>query len=281
MDETDRAGQIRAAWGGLAASAAFRIDGLPPGGEVIEHRADEPMEVGSCFKAFVAAECCRRVERGLLRWDEPVTLTPELRVPSSAAFGDLPDGTTVAAREAADAMIAVSDNTATDLLLRRLGTDTVRSLVAEIGLAATRLPESVRAVYDAAAAHPEGRAEACVSTMRDLTRFHDRALGGDLFAEPSSLAAFKAVMRQEDLDQGTAWAGGILCYRKSGRLDPPPLLAVAMAGAFEADGWRVPFAFACNVEHDDESAAAATVEAFTRGVSRGMRAIESALSASA
>ncbi|MDP9364642.1 MAG: class A beta-lactamase-related serine hydrolase [Chloroflexota bacterium] len=277
MNVADLAGEILAAWDGLAASCAFRIAGLRPGGAAHEHRADEPMEVGSCFKAFVAAECCRRVERGTLRWDEALVLTADLRVPSRAALDALPDGATAMVREAAAAMIVVSDNTATDLLLRRPGIGGVRSLVAEAGLAATRLPKSVRAVYDAGEADPDGRAEASVSTMRDLTRFYARAFGGGIFAEPATLDAFKEIMRQEDLDQATAWPAGVRCYRKSGYLAPPPLLGTGMAGAFEANGRVVPFAFACNVALDDVSVAAGIMEGFTRGVGRGIPAVADAL----
>ena len=113
--------------------------------------------------------------------------------------------------------------------------------------------------------------------MRDLTRYYARAFGGRLFAEPATLDAFKAIMRQEDLDQGTAWPAGVRCYRKSGYLEPPPLLGTGMAGAFKANGRVVPFAFACNVALADVSLAAGITEGFTRGVGRGMHAVADAL----
>lgn len=281
MNDADLGQQILLAWRDRAPNAAFHIDGIGPHGAAIEHRAAEQLEVGSCFKTFVAAECCRRVAAGALRWNEPLTLAPDLRVPDSAAFGDLPDGATVTLREAAEAMIAVSDNTATDLLLRRVGPAAVRALVAEAGLTATRLPESVRSVYDAAAADPNRRVVACLSTMRDLTRFYTWVLTGGLAADPTALDAFAAIMRHEDLAQGTPWADGVVCYRKSGFLEPPPLLAVAMAGAFVAPGRTVPFAFAYNVELADPTTVPPTVEAITLGVSQGMRGIVARLVAHA
>lgn len=281
MDDTDLSKQILGAWGDLAPSAAFRIDGLRADVDAIEHRPDAPLEVGSCFKAFVAAACCRAVERGALRWDEPLLLGPDRRVPSSDALDTLPDGASVTLRDAAAAMIGVSDNTATDLVLGRVGPSAVRALVAEAGLGATRLPDSVRSVYDAITADPRRRVEACVSTMRDLTRFYDWATTGGLTADPAMLDAFWSIMRREDEAQGTAWPVGVVCYRKSGHLEPPPLLAVALAGAFEANGRTIRFAFACNVAQDDEPAAAPTIERFTDGVSRGMRGITAWLLADA
>lgn len=279
MDGTDLSDQIRDAWGDLAPSTAFRIVGLRPDAGAIEHRPDAPLEVGSCFKAFVAAACCRAVARGALRWDEPLLLAPDRRVPSSDALDKLPDGASVTLRSAAEAMIGVSDNTATDLVLGRIGPVAVRALVAEAGLGATRLPDSVRSVYDAITADPLRRVEACVSTMRDLTRFYAWASTGGLTADPATLDAFWSIMRREDEAQGTAWPAAVVCYRKSGHLEPPPLLAVALAGAFVAHGRTVRFAFACNVAQDDEAAAARTIERFTDGVSRGMRGIATALAA--
>src|SRR5262245_60026983 len=113
---------LLADWQPLLGSTAFRIEWRKAGQSVmVEHNADLPMEVGSCFKAFVAAECCRQVAAGAVAWDEPLLLTAADRVPSSDVFERIADGNVVTVRRATEAMLAVSDNTATDLLLRRLG----------------------------------------------------------------------------------------------------------------------------------------------------------------
>lgn len=280
MDASDLTAQILAAWGPLADSAAFRIEPVGPGATpVAAHRSDVRVEVGSCFKAFVAAACCRQVERGALRWDDALPITAETRVPPSEALGALRDGDAVTVWDAAEAMIAVSDNTATDLLLRRIGVGAVHAFVAEAGMVDTRIPASVRSVYDAAEARPGERIEACVSTARDLTRFYARTLNGDPFAAPASLDAFKALLRREDLAQETAWPTGTVCYRKGGYLAPPPILASALTGAFEAGGHVVAFAFAANVECADEGQAPSIVDAFTGGVGQGLHALAANLAA--
>jgi hypothetical protein len=102
-----------------------------------------------------------------------------MRVPHSAALGALPDGTAMTVWEA---MLGVSDNTATDLVLQRIDVANVRRLVADAGMTNTELPASVRSVYGAADMHPDGRAEACIAPMRDLIRFYLAALRGDFSA---------------------------------------------------------------------------------------------------
>lgn len=266
--------QLLSDWQSLGNATAFRVERHPGRTESgIEHNADLPLEVGSCFKAFAAAECCRQVEGGTLRWDERLTLTGDVRVPHSAALGDLADGATVTAREAATAMLSVSDNTATNLILRRIGIESVRRLVADVGLTSTRLPTSVRAVYDAAEMHPTGWAEACVSTMLDLTRFYAGALQGELFSQPATLDAFKTLLRDEDLAQGTEWPAGVVCYRKGGSMVPPPRSVWALAGAFERGGQLVTFVFACNVECPDDTAAAPKAAGFRDGLSRALKTL--------
>lgn len=91
--------------------------------------------------------------------------------------------------------------------------------------------------------------------MRELTTFYsamvvDRALGSD-----EATDRFLQLMRQEDQLQGARWPTGVACYRKSGLLEPPPQLAMGMAGAFaRTDGGVTSFAFALNAESQDDAA---------------------------
>ncbi|MYV47380.1 serine hydrolase [Streptomyces sp. SID2888] len=100
---------------------------LEPGRTVVLHRsgADRPMPSGSVYKLYVLRALLHAVERGELRWDDEVTVRPELRSLPTGDTQDLPDGTRLPVREAAYRMIATSDNTATDLIADRLGRDAV------------------------------------------------------------------------------------------------------------------------------------------------------------
>jgi hypothetical protein len=55
-------------WGALADSSALMIEWADRDrSQTVGHREGIAMEFGSCFKAFVAAECCRQVEQEALR----------------------------------------------------------------------------------------------------------------------------------------------------------------------------------------------------------------------
>ena len=94
---------------------------------------DAAMPVASIFKLYVLAAVAQAVEAGTLTWDTPLTLTDDVRSLPSGTLQDQPTGTVVTVRDAAGAMIAISDNTATDLLVATVGRDAVLAMMTATG----------------------------------------------------------------------------------------------------------------------------------------------------
>jgi hypothetical protein len=104
--------------------------------EVIhEHNGDRPLAIGSIFKLWVLAELANQIHEGSARWDEPLAVRGDLRSNPAGEFYQLDDGDTRSLREYAEAMISISDNTATDHLIDRLGRELVETAVARAGVA--------------------------------------------------------------------------------------------------------------------------------------------------
>ncbi|WP_327112189.1 serine hydrolase [Streptomyces sp. NBC_01341] len=95
--------------------------------------ADRPMPNGSSYKLYLMRALAQAVTAGAVRWDDEVTVTPALRSLPTGDMQELPDGTRVAVRETAYKMIAMSDNTAADLIQDLLGRDAVERAVVEGG----------------------------------------------------------------------------------------------------------------------------------------------------
>lgn len=255
----------------LSPNVGLRIERHSNGvSQVIDHQADSIFEVGSCFKAFVAAELCRQGDAGTLSLEDQIVLRADDRVPGSVRFDDMPDGSIVTMDSAARAMIAVSDNTATDLVMKRLGHEKVMELVEGTGMERTITPQSVKSVD----AIEEGALPiACHSSMTDLARFYAVALSGERFPNASTLDRFKESMREEDLEQKSACLEGVLCYRKSGSMEPPPLFVQAMAGAFiEGESTSV-FAFVLNQFEQSEIDISEESEIFVDCLRTAMRTL--------
>lgn len=267
------AGEMRRRWAPLRDQAAFAAW---RGGETVGFQEGVPFEVGSAFKAFVAAEYARQVAAGEVDPDRRVEIVPENRVDSSDMTDQLLDGAMIPLQEAAEAMIAVSDNTATDLVLGAIGADRVRDLLRELGLTDTTIPDSTRSIYERARIEPAWRPVACRTTMADLARFYrvtvaERGLG-------DATDRFLALLREEDQLQGGSWPNDAICYRKSGMVEPPPLLAMGVAGALEVDGEVTAFAFALNVDFPEDAAYEDSplepiARTFSEGLRHGMRAL--------
>lgn len=97
------------------------------------HDPAETMPSGSMFKLYVLGAVADAVTAGTLTWDAPLTITDDVKSLPSGELQDSPSGSTVTVREAADKMISISDNTATDLLIATVGPEAVQQQFAVMG----------------------------------------------------------------------------------------------------------------------------------------------------
>jgi beta-lactamase class A len=197
----------------------------PAGPWSVELNPEQMLFCASSFKVFVLTEFLRRVEAGtaslteLLPVDESVwslgspVLTPS---PPTGVIG------LIQARTALEAMIAHSDNTGTDMALGRVGADTLRAHIAEIGLSHTRIPNATRQFFGFVAGVPDwptiswsevlqaienlppsgpsilNDTQTMASTPEDFVSFYSRALQGQFFEQEQTLRTFRYILTQAD-----------------------------------------------------------------------------------
>ena len=100
-------------------------------GERVAFRGEEPFPTASAFKVFVLAELFRAAEAGDCALDERLELTEECKSIGSGVMVLMDGGLRPTLKDLATLMIIISDNTATDLLMTRLGKDNIRKNVIE------------------------------------------------------------------------------------------------------------------------------------------------------
>ncbi len=122
--------KISADFKALPGRAGFLVQRLD-GSEVSQLNGQEQFAIGSTFKLYVLAELAAQVESGRRKWSDVVPL--DQRAYSSSATQGWPRGTPVTLQTLATWMISVSDNAATDELIRVLGRDAVEQKLATIG----------------------------------------------------------------------------------------------------------------------------------------------------
>ena len=102
-------------------------------------RADELVVTASVFKIPVMVELARRFDAGDPAPADRVRVTPADRVIGPTGSSVMVDDVECSWRDLAYLMMSVSDNTATDVIMRRVGLDAINATLRELGLERTTL----------------------------------------------------------------------------------------------------------------------------------------------
>jgi beta-lactamase class A len=149
---------------GLQATVAARLDSLQAQssfyakrlgtGEEVAVRADVPMNTASVIKLPVMILAYRDAEAGRLNLDERHTIRPEDLRRGSGLLQTFAVGLQPTLRDLITQMVITSDNTATDLMIARVGLARVNRMLDSLGYKETRLRMTVgqafRAVWETA-----------------------------------------------------------------------------------------------------------------------------------
>jgi hypothetical protein len=131
--KADSIARIKSDLTALPGSSGFVVQRLSDrGGETLyEMNSDKQFAIGSTFKLYVLAELASQTATGDRRWTDVVPIGA--RNHSSAATQNWPLTTPVTLQTLATWMISVSDNGATDALMRELGRERIEGKLASIG----------------------------------------------------------------------------------------------------------------------------------------------------
>lgn len=153
---------------------AVAIKDLTSGEEYLI-RGDEVMPQASSIKIAVLANLYLQAQQGQLKLTDPYVVRKEDLVPGSdIMLGLTPGVTRLTLRDLATMMVAVSDNSATNVVIDRVGFDHVNAMLDNLGLHNTRLR---RKMMDLKAAG-EGREN--VSTAREMMTLLEAIYRGKL-----------------------------------------------------------------------------------------------------
>src|SRR5437764_897539 len=148
--------------GKLDGVLAVAILDLSTGQKYLLH-ADEVMPTASSIKIAILAELYRQAQQGKVKLTQGYTLEQADLVGGSGISSVLTPGMTrLTLGDVAGLMISVSDNSATNVIIDRLGMENVNALVDSLGLTHTRLRRKMMDLKAAA----EGREN--VATPREM-----------------------------------------------------------------------------------------------------------------
>lgn len=208
---------------------------------------------GSSIKVALLIELFRQAEQSMLRLDESVTIGASTRTGGSGILQHFSDGASaLSLRDLAVLMIVLSDNTATNVLIDRVGMDNVNATMASLGFGQTKLQRRMIRPQDSAA----GREN--VSTPAEAADLMARIAVCDLPIGAQACADLRSILELPKATPGRLPAGSRIAW-KSGSITG------VRAGWGIVDLPGRPFAIAAMVNYGDgddaSDAIAAAVEA--------------------
>jgi len=90
-------------------------------GAYVQIGANQPIAAASTIKTPILVAFFQDVDAGKIKLDEPLEMTADVKVGEAGDFQFLPTGTKISALATATQMIMISDNTATNMIIKRLG----------------------------------------------------------------------------------------------------------------------------------------------------------------
>jgi beta-lactamase class A len=168
------------------------IDDLSTGEEFFLQE-NEVFAQASSIKITVLANLYLQAQQGKLRLTDLYTVQASDLVPDSDIMGGLSPGVTrITLRDLATMMVAVSDNSATNVLIDRVGMNNVNAMLDGLGLPHTRLR---RKMMDLDAAK-QGREN--ISTPREMMTLLAALYQGKVLNKESTADFFKVLSTNKD-----------------------------------------------------------------------------------
>jgi beta-lactamase class A len=198
-------------------------------GRDIGINADDPVRTASTIKLPIACAVVKFVADGKYTWADRLIIRREDKVSGSGILTDLSDGESISLRDATTLMIIVSDNTATNLILDRVGGDAVNDYLATLGLERTRVMRKIRGDgnqlkpaqgWTREGLRPENQGFGIgVSTSREMVRLLEMLEQGKVVDPESSRLVLQMLERQQYKDGIGRKLEQFRVASKSGSLD--------------------------------------------------------------
>jgi beta-lactamase class A len=186
---------------------------LGSGRKLLLH-ADEVFPQASCIKVAVLAELYHQAQTGKLKLTDLYSVQASDLVADSNLMGGLTPGVTrVTLRDLATMMVAVSDNSATNVLIDRVGMENVNLLMDSLGLMHTRLR---RKMMDLKAAG-EGREN--ISTPAEMMALFEDLYRGKILNPEMTADFFKVLSTHKESFIPRDLPEGLKIANKPGELE--------------------------------------------------------------
>ncbi len=155
---------------------------------VVNPKASVPS--ASIVKIPIMAGCFYAIKEGRLKLDDKITLKQRDKTGGSGILKNKPAGTTLTIERLIELMITVSDNTATNILIKLLGFDYLNSCFKDFGLNDTNLS---RLIMDT---HSRKKGIENYTTAEDMGSLLEKIYYGTLIDKKASFECLEILKKQ-------------------------------------------------------------------------------------
>lgn len=160
-------------------------------GESFGIRADEKYLAASVIKLMVLLEAFKQESQGKISFDQFIEIKEKDKLPSCGSLTYMHDGLKVTIMDLCVLMIIQSDNTATNIMIKLLGMDSINSTIRELGFEKTKLN---RLLFDSEE-QKKGK-ENYISPL-EMGTFLEKLYNGELISKKASMAMLDIMKTQQ------------------------------------------------------------------------------------
>ena len=196
-------------------------------------RGDDAVPTASTIKLPIMVELFAENQEGKLDWNQKLVLTDNDKVSGSGVLTEFSAGDAFPIRDLMHLMIVVSDNTATNLILDRIGGNAVNARMAQLGLTQTAVMRKIlqSQLFPNGQPRPDSRTDAGKqpgadrwgtgrSSPHDMVVILQKLFQGELVSKAASQEMLAVLKRQQSHDgAGRDMMKDTVIASKSGALD--------------------------------------------------------------
>ncbi len=188
-------------------------------GDRFSLRGDETFPTASLIKVGILVTLYDQVAKGRISLDDPVTVLRIDQVPGSGIVQFLHNGITLSIRDAAWLMTILSDNTATNLILDRIGIRPMWDKMESLGLHHTKVHAKVFKRYTSVAMDSSVKYGLGVTTPNEVAHLFELLAAGKAVSASADSTMLDILEHNEDQQLMQRYLDGVRAAHKTGADD--------------------------------------------------------------
>ena len=189
------------------------------GGARLERRGDETFPTASLIKVPILVTLYDQIGQGRIALDDRIVVTKIDKVPGSGILQNLHDGVEITVGDAAWLMTAISDNTATNLLLDKVPMRVVWDKMEALGLRNTKVHSRTFQRFTSVAPDSSAKYGLGVTTPNEMARLFALLADGKAVSPGADSAMLATLAENQDEALLQRHVSGVSAARKTGATD--------------------------------------------------------------